>query len=183
MRADPLKGALAALHGASSFEIQNLLARFAERRLRDGIRVAGVTEIAEAVPKGACRSLALREIGTGAQFPIAQDLGPGSAACNLDTNGLAAACARVLSAIEGGADVVVLSKFGKIEASGGGLLDCFAAAAGAGLPCVAGVSPALAAPFAEWAGDFCEWVEASDGALEAWWLARRSAFVNPSRPE
>ncbi len=149
--ADPLKGAIAAVHGASTFEIQRLLASFAERRLRDGFRVAGVIEIAEASSRGVCGSLALREIGTGALIPIAQDLGTGSDACNLDTNGLAAACATVLSAIERGADVVVLSKFGKLEASGGGLLDCFAAAAGAGMPCVAGVSPPLAAPFAEWA--------------------------------
>jgi hypothetical protein len=173
--ADPLKGMIAALHGESTFDIQRLLRQFVERRLREGLRVAGATEIAEASHKGACRSLALREIGAGAHFSIVQDLGRGSQACNLDTNGVAAACASVLAAIDRGADVVVLSKFGKLEASGGGLLDCFAAAASAGIPCIAGVSRTLSASFAEWAGDYLEWVEASDGALEAWWRARLHA--------
>jgi hypothetical protein len=173
VRADPLKGMIAALHGESTFHMQRLLSRFAERRLCDGLRVAGVIEIAEASSKGACRSLALREIGAGARFPIAQDLGRGSQACNLDANGVAAACAKVLGVIERGADLVVLSKFGKLEAGGGGLLDCFAAAAGAGIPCVAGVSRTLSASFAEWAGDYLEWIEPRDVALEEWWLARR----------
>lgn len=172
MRADPFNGMIAALQGESAFDMQRLLSRFAKRRLREGLRVAGAIEIDEASAKGACRSLALREIGADALFPIAQDLGKGSQACNLDTNGVAAACAKVLSAIERGADVVVLSKFGKLEAGGGGLLDCFAAAADAGIPCVAGVSQALFASFGEWAGDYLAWVEASDDALEDWWRAR-----------
>lgn len=170
--ADPLKGSIGALKGASTFEVQNLLARFAERRLNEGLRVAGAVEIADAPSKGACRSLALREIGNGALFPIVQDLGRGSVACNLDADGLAAACASVLTAIERGADVVVLSKFGKLETGGGGLVDCFAAAVGAGVPCVAGVSPVLSASFAEWAGDFLRWIEPSDEALEDWWRAQ-----------
>jgi hypothetical protein len=170
--ANPLNGAIAALESASTFEVQSLLATFSERRLSAGLRVAGVVEVAEASSRGACRSLALREIGTAALFPIVQDLGRDSVACNLDSDGLAAACAAVLRSIERGADVVVLSKFGKLEAGGGGLLDCFAAAAGAGLPCVAGVSPVLSAPFAQWAGDFLERVEPSEEALEAWWRAR-----------
>lgn len=172
MRANPLTGSIAALRSKSTFEIQHVLESFAERRLKAGLRVAGVIEIADASAKGACRARALREFGAGALFPIAQDLGAGSTACNLDTAGLAAACANVLSAVERGADVVVLSKFGKLEAGGGGLIDCFAAAIEAALPCVASVPFPLAGSFAEWAGDFLEWVEPSESALEEWWLAR-----------
>jgi hypothetical protein len=172
MMADPLRGSIAALQSKSTFEVQHVLESFAERRLKAGVRVAGVIEIADASATGACRVLALREIGAGALFPIAQDLGAGSTACNLDTAGLAAACAKTLGAIERGADVVVLSKFGKLEAGGGGLLDCFAAAIGAGLPCVASVPHTLAGAFAKWAGDYLEWVEPNDDALDHWWLAR-----------
>jgi hypothetical protein len=179
--ADPQTGAIAALKSASTFEVQSLLARFSERRAREGLRVAGVVEIANETPNSACRTLALREIGTAAVFPIVQDLGRGSVACNLDADGLAAACASVLRSIERGADAVVLSKFGKLESGGGGLLDCFAAAAGAGVPCVAGVSPPLAAAFAEWAGDFLAWVEPGDDAVEAWWRTR-ARFVRSVAP-
>ncbi len=90
---DPLKGSIGALQGAATSEIQRLLADFAGRRLHAGLRVAGVIEIADGASKGACRSRALREVGTGSLISIVQNLGRESTACNLDTAGLAAACA------------------------------------------------------------------------------------------
>ncbi len=161
---------IGALRGAKTAEVQELLARFAERRLREGLRVAGVIE--EPAPEedcGVCGSLVLRDTAAGSLIPITQNLGPGSTACRLDSAGLAAACQAVLAAIERGADVVVLSKFGKIEAEGGGLLDAFRAAAEASVPCVTGVAPSFAAPFLDYAGGFSQWIEPDDAALERWW--------------
>ena len=123
-----------------------LLARFAERRIEEGLRVAGVIEEpAGGVDCGVCDSLILRDTAGSTIIPITQNLGPGSSACKLVPLGLPRA-ARVVAAIEQGADVVVLSKYGKIEAEGGGLLDAFRTAAVAGVPCVTGVKPAFAEP-------------------------------------
>jgi Protein of unknown function (DUF2478) len=164
---------IGALRGAKTAEIQTLLARFVERRLREGLRVAGMIE--EPAPEeacGICGSLILRDTSTSATIPITQNLGPGSTACRLDSAGLATACHAVLEAIDRGADLVVLSKFGKIEAEGGGLIDAFRAAAETGIPCVTGVSPSFAAAFLEYAGGFSQWIEASDAELERWWLMK-----------
>ncbi|MGO9174251.1 MAG: DUF2478 domain-containing protein [Rhodomicrobium sp.] len=167
---------IGAMQGAKTAEIQQLLARFAERRMREGLRVAGMIE--EPAPEedcGVCGSLVLRDAAGGsALIPITQNLGPGSTACRLDSAGLAAACQAVLTAIERGADLVVLSKFGKIEAEGGGLADAFRAAAEAGIPCVTGVAPSFAAAFLDYAGGFSQWIEASDTALERWWSSPRA---------
>ncbi|MGO9484446.1 MAG: DUF2478 domain-containing protein [Rhodomicrobium sp.] len=167
---------IGALQGATTAEIQQLLARFAERRMREGLRVAGV--IQEPAPEddcSVCGSLVLRDMAGSALIPITQNLGPGSTACKLDSSGLAAACQAVLAAIEKGADAVVLSKFGKIEAEGGGLLDAFRAAAEAGVPCVTGVAPSFAAAFLDYAGGFSQWIEASEPALERWWAGLAAA--------
>lgn len=172
MSEDPLNGSIAALQGEASPELQRLLASFAERRLMAGLRVAGVIQIAGPSSGCARRELALRDIVTGAEYPIVQDLGRESQACSLDAGGVATACAAVMQAVERGVDVVVLSKFGKLEAGGGGLLDCFAAAAGAGVPCVVGVAPALSAPLRDFAGEFLKWIDASESALEDWWAGR-----------
>ncbi len=161
---------IGALRGAKTDEIQKLLADFAGRRVREGLRVAGMIE--EPVPEEAravCGSLALRDMASGSLIPITQNLGSGSTACRLDSAGLAAACQAVLAAIDRGADLVVLSKFGKMEAEGGGLNDAFRAAAEAGVPCVTGVAPSFAAPFLDYAGGFSQWIETSDAALERWW--------------
>jgi len=165
---------IGALQGAKTAEIQKILARFAERRMREGLGVAGaIEELALTEECGVCDTLVLRDTADNAIFPITQDLGPGSTACRLDSSGLAAACQAVLQAIDRGADLVVLSKFGKIEAEGGGLLDAFRAAAEAGIPCITGVAPSFSAPFLDYAGGFSQWIEASDAALERWWISSR----------
>jgi hypothetical protein len=164
---------IGAIHGAATADIQKLLARFAERRIAEGLRVAGVIEEpAGGVDCGVCDSLVLRETAGSTIIPITQNLGSGSSSCKLDSAGLAAGCQAVVAAIEQGADVVVLSKYGKIEAEGGGLLDAFRAAAEAGVPCLTGVKPSFSGHFLEYAGGYSQWIEASEAALEAWWAAR-----------
>ncbi len=160
---------IGALQGASTAEIQKLLARFAERRSREGLRVAGMIEEPAADPDCICGALVLRDAASGTLIPITQNLGPGSTACRLDSAGLAAACQAAVQSIDQGADLVVLSKFGKIEAEGGGLLDAFRAAAEAGIPCLTGVAPPFAALFLDYAGGFSQWIEPGDSALERWW--------------
>ncbi len=164
---------IGAIHGATTADIQKLLARFAERRIGEGLRVAGVIEEpAGGVDCGICNSLVLRDTAGSTIIPITQNLGSGSSACKLDSSGLAAGCQAVVAAIEAGADVVVLSKYGKIEAEGGGLLDAFRAAADAGLPCLTGVKPSFSGFFEEYAGGYSQWIEANDDAIEAWWTGQ-----------
>ena len=53
---------IGAIRGASTAEIQKLLARFAERRIQEGLRVAGVIEEpAGGVDCGVCDLLILRD--------------------------------------------------------------------------------------------------------------------------
>jgi nucleoside-triphosphatase THEP1 len=160
---------IGALQGAVTSEIQSLLTSFAARRRDEGLHIAGVVEIVSSSPENTTCGLELIEVATGSRFQITQSLGSGSTACRLDTQEMANACAAVLRAIEAGVDVVLISKFGKLEASGGGLLDCFRAAAEAGIPCITGVAPALAAPFLDFAGEYAQWIEANQDAVENWW--------------
>ena len=159
---------IAALQGASSAQIQRLLADFAEKLARRGLRVGGVVEFGEAAPGGACGQMQLRELSTGEMFSISQNLGPGSQACNLDGQGLTAACAAVERALAGGLDVVILSKFGKQEAAHGGLYDAFQLAAASRTPLLTAVSPAMAAPWGDFAGPVSEYLPATAEAVEAW---------------
>jgi Protein of unknown function (DUF2478) len=160
---------IGALRGAPTAEIQRLLAAFAERRRREGLRVAGVIQAVVCAQEAIAGSVVLRDLINGSTFPVFQNLGRNSSACSLDPGGITAACQSVLNAIDGGAGLVVLSKFGKLEEAGGGLLDAFAAAAEAGIPCVTGVAPAFAAPFLAFTGGFTEWIGASAREMDRWW--------------
>jgi hypothetical protein len=168
---------VAALQGASSAVIQTLLADFAARMTASGLAVAGVVEIATQCDDGGCGRLAVRDLSTSELIPISQDLGPGSTACNLDPRGLASACAAVERAIADGADIVVLSKFGKQEAARGGLIDAFRAAFAAGLPIATAVSPAMTQEWRAFAGEYGDFVDARTDSLEAWWSRRRRGIM------
>ncbi len=168
---------IAALSGASGPSNQALLADFVKKRRAEGLRVAGLVEVSEKAESGACGHLSVVDVATGARIAISQDLGPGSTACNLDPGGVAEACAATQRAIEQGADLVVLSKFGKLEAARGGLCDAFAAAIEAELPIVTTVNPVMRQDWTRFAGPLSDDVFASVEALEAWWSATRGAFA------
>jgi hypothetical protein len=158
-------------------EKQALLLRFVARRRGEGLRVAGVVELAGPDHASACGALDLLDLATGARIPISQDLGPGSTACNLDPGGVAMACAAAQRAIEAGADLVVLSKFGKLEAGHGGLCDAFAAAMEAETPVLTTLKPLMRVDWSAFAGPLSDELAPSLDALETWWsgLAMASA--------
>jgi Protein of unknown function (DUF2478) len=166
---------IGALQGAASAQIQALLADFAARASRQGFRVVGVVEMTAAELAGGCRRLALRDLSTGTVTSISQNLGPGSTSCNLDAGGLAEACARVERAISFGADLVILSKFGKLETQRSGLSDAFHSATAAGLPVLTAVSPTMTKAWHLFAGPLAEFLPADRDSVEAWWSRTKAA--------
>jgi len=170
-RFSPPETRIAALQGGTRAEIQATLAEFAALSRRRGLRVAGLIEFSNDCSSDGCRSLALRDLSDGSLISISQDLGQGAEACNLDPSGLAAACAGVERAIAEGADLVVLSKFGKQEAARSGLRDAFHAAVCAALPIVTAVAPTLSDAWRAFAGPLSTYVAPEISALDAWWQA------------
>jgi transposase len=80
-----------------------------------------------------------------------------------------AAAARVKQDIAAGCDLVVLSKFGKLEAAGGGLSAAFTTAGAAGVPVLTSVSPALETEFQALAVSCYSVLPANAAAITAWW--------------
>ncbi|MGA7807993.1 DUF2478 domain-containing protein [Bradyrhizobium sp.] len=158
---------IVALQGAPSAVIQTLLADIAARLTKRGLRVVGVVENSNDGPNP-CKSMGLRSLHDDRVFSISQNLGPGSQACNLHPEGLALACAAVQDSIAHGADVAILSKFGKQEAIGGGLIDAFGAAIAAGVPIITSVSPAMMNEWRQFAGEFAECVTADKAQQDSW---------------
>jgi hypothetical protein len=163
---------IAALKGATTRELQGTLSAFARDLQSQGFRVAGVIEESACGGAGDCKSLSVKDIASGETIPISQKLGAGSEACNLDPGGLAIACGRVEQAIGRGVDVVVLSKFGKLEASRSGLCDAFRAAILADIPVITAISPPVSQDWYCFAGELAEYVEPDVDALATWWRAQ-----------
>ena len=132
---------IAVVRDASGPEIQALFQSLAEQWQRE-MRLAGLVAEDHGLPDRFCSAGYLRSLATGMRFSIFHDLGPGVAACQLDGVGAVSAADAVQHDIAAGCDLVMLSKFGKLEAAGEGLAGAFHAAVTAGLPLLTSVPPA-----------------------------------------
>lgn len=118
---------------------QGLLERLATQLLASNVRVVGVIEEAHALRDRSCSAGILRDIASGARHSIYLEVPPADTTCHIDAEGASRAGAALLEQI-GGADIIVLSKFGKLEAGGAGLRSVFDAAIAAGKPLLTTVS-------------------------------------------
>lgn len=98
-----------------------------------GVRVAGVIEETHGLSGRVCTAGVLRDVATGERHSIFLDILPPGKICHIDAEGAETAGASVLKGLAD-CDVVVLSKFGKLEADGRGLAGAFDAAAAAAKP-------------------------------------------------
>ncbi len=160
---------IVAVQGAARNLTQALLSHLAVSWRARGLRIAGVVE--EFTVENARETVLLRDLKSGARYPLKQDLGSGSISCSLDLASLAAACLSVETAIEQGCDFVIISKFGKMEASGGGLAGAFYAAIAADRPIVTSVSPSLTEAWNGFANPLTKFVRPDYDAIETWRLA------------
>lgn len=160
---------IAVVEGAGE-SIQRLFTDIADECRSAGLSVAGVIAESHGLPDRTCSAGILRNIGSGEQFPIYLETMPVGTSCHLDPQGVEAACSSVLDQVVG-SDLVVLSKFGKLEAEGKGLSPAFRAAIAAGKPIVTTVSSKHRAAWQAFAPD-AEFIEADKIALTQWWRAK-----------
>ncbi|MFT3964328.1 MAG: DUF2478 domain-containing protein [Sphingobium sp.] len=152
---------IAVIQGAAGEAIQALLARFATR-WSGTARIAGLIE----EPDGN----AVRSIVDGSRYGLFQDLGTQSAACGLDTDALVRAGEAVRRDIAAGCDLVILSKFGKLEAENrSGLLAAFSAAAERHIPILTSVAPRHAAAWNQFADPLSVLLPPDLATIERWW--------------
>lgn len=146
-------------------------------RWRPSCRVAGVIAETHGLPDRGCSAGYLRNIVTDELFPIFHDLGPGSTVCHLEGGGALTAAQAVERDIAAGCDLVLLSKFGKLEAGGEGLLPAFTAAVRARVPLLTSVSPAFEGAWEKFAPSAFVALPADPDKIDAWWQAARHALL------
>jgi hypothetical protein len=155
--------------------VVQVLFRTLAERWRGEARVVGAIAEDHDLPDRSCTAGYLRSLADGARYPIFQDLGRGSQTCHLAGDGAVEAAAAVAKDIEMGCDLVILSKFGKLEAAGGGLREAFAAAIEAGVPVLTSVALSQAAPWESFAAPLFTPIPADVSEIEAWWQRVRKA--------
>lgn len=128
----------AVLHGPGE-PVDELLAAFAARQRQRGVRVRGLVQDTRQLGGGR-KSMELIDLATGHRFAISQDLGRESSSCCLDPTGIAAAAPVLRRAAEQGAELVVVNRFGALEAEHGGFADELLALMADDIPLVTAVA-------------------------------------------
>lgn len=154
-----------------------LLSAFSAELIASGHRVAGLVQLGQHCSDR--RELSARLIHTGEEVGLFQDLGACSRGCRLDVGRLLEAGHKIAGAIDHGADLVIVNRFGRQESEGKGLIDVIERALSADIPVV------VAVPVKR----FADWIKFSDGmsvklhcdrpSLQSWWhaVSRRGSLV------
>lgn len=167
----PGNAGIAAVVGTDSRNVQALFAAVAGELGAEGLRVVGVIAEAHGLPDRTCAAGFLRDIASGGQVSIYLQDAPRDTSCHLDASGVESACGQLLPQIPG-CDLVIISKFGKLEAGGGGLTPAFEAAAKAGKPILTSVSDLHLAAWRAFAPDAVD-VPCDGPAVRRWWKSAR----------
>jgi len=131
--------ALVAIVYANEAYPQSSFERIVEDCRGRGLRVAGVLQHLVCSDAAGHCDVALEELTTGLRTDLFEDRGPGASGCRLDMAALAEVNAQVARSLDADPELLILNKFGKVEAEGRGLLDLVAIAVDRGIPVVIGV--------------------------------------------
>jgi hypothetical protein len=158
---------IAAVIGADSATVQKLFADMIAQWRRAGVTAAAVLAEMDGLSNSTCSAGFLRDMTSGTAYSIHLEETPRDTTCHLDARGVDAACATVLPQIAK-SDLVVLSKFGKLEATGRGLFAAFDAARTTGRPVLTTVSPKHYEAWRAFAPDAAA-LPATTIAMQDWW--------------
>ena len=131
--------ALAAIVYANEAYPQSTFEQIVENCRRRGLRVTGVLQHPVCSDTAGHCDVVLEELTTGLRTDLFEDRGSGARGCRLDVAALAEVNWQVERSLDSDPEILILNKFGKVEAEGRGLLNLVAMAANRSIPVVIGV--------------------------------------------
>ena len=178
---------LAAIVYEASFPIDEFLGRLASLLRAEHIRLGGALQENAPGDAGRCSAMTLVDLSSRGRFRISQDLGSQAEGCRLDARGIAEFVALLDRAPDRDVELMVLNRFGRAEAEGGGLRSAFARAMEAGIPVLTTVRAPYTGAWLQFHGRLATDLPADMDAVLAWcrdsvrllWAAR-SAQLSPA---
>lgn len=152
--------------------IDDLLAEAVGAFEADGLRLAGTVRVKPADPSGHPCDMDLRVLPDGPRFRISQPLGRMAKGCRLD-GGVIEAIAAGVEARLAGADLLIVNKFGKLEAQGRGLCPAMAMAMEMEIPTLVGVNEMNLPDFRAFSEGAAEVLRPELRAIRSWYERAR----------
>jgi nucleoside-triphosphatase THEP1 len=159
---------LAAMHYNRGEDVSVVLAAAIARLRRRGVAIGGLLQEPEMTGSTRCQMLELVDLRTGERASITQDRGSESRGCKLDEQGLLSMAHCVEAAISDGVDLIVISRFGRAEAAGHGLLASCADVVCAGIPLLTAVREPYVERWRDFHGGLAAELSCSADAVLDW---------------
>jgi nucleoside-triphosphatase THEP1 len=140
---------------------------FADDLNARGFRAVGMVQAGQCADS----SLSAVLVHSGEKLLLAQDFDPSARGCRLDVHRLEDAGARIAGALEAGADLVIINRFGKREREGKGLSYVIERALDADIPVVIAVASHRFADWIRFANGMSVKLACDRRSLDAWWRA------------
>jgi nucleoside-triphosphatase THEP1 len=156
---------LAALVYDEHQDPDSVLRDFAADLNARGFRAVGMVQAGQCADS----SLSAVLVHSGERLLLAQDFDPAAKGCRLDIDRLQSAAARIANAIESGADLVVINRFGKRERDGKGLSYLIERALNADIPVLIAVANHRFADWVKFARGMSVKLACDRRALDMWW--------------
>jgi hypothetical protein len=137
-----------------------------------GLAVAGIVQFNSFERDPDKCDMVVEELLSGRVLQLSEHRGREASGCRLDRTVLTEAAALLLSALDENPDILVVNKFGKVEAEGTGLRDVLAKAAESGIPILVGVPYRNIDQWRAFAGDLAEECAADISHVRRWLVAR-----------
>jgi nucleoside-triphosphatase THEP1 len=137
---------------------------------QSGLRLVGTVQTNIERADGRTCDMDLRLMPDGGDVRISLNRGPEARGCRLNADALEQSVAWVSAHLEG-AELLVINKFGKMEAEGRGLRQSIARAMDLNIPVLVGVNGLNLPAFLDFAGELAEPIEPAPNAVIAWCLA------------
>lgn len=134
----------------------------------DGLRLAGTVRAKPTDASGHPCDMDLRVLPDGPGFRISQPLGRKAKGCRLDGGVIEAIAAEVEARLTG-ADMLIVNKFGKLEAQGRGLCPAITMAMEVGIPTLVGVNEMNVPDFNAFSDGAAEVLRPELRAIRAWY--------------
>lgn len=123
-------------------QLDLLMTRVARQLQARDFRLAGVVQINSGDGNRKRCDMELEDIASGTRVRISEDRGSGSRGCRLNSSALEKLAGTVNASLDAPIDVVLINKFGKREADGGGFRQVIGAALSGQARVLVGVSVA-----------------------------------------
>ena len=143
---------------------------FNEAAATKGVRVAGLMQEAPAQRRPR-RDLCVRDLATGETLPILQDLGAEATGCAVAPAAITEAAGLLSRAIATRPDLLIVNRFGRLEAAGGGMLAEIARAFADGIALLVCVPARYRDAWNAFAGGLDAQLPPNREAIEAWWAS------------